>query len=377
MILSGGNFRQGIAPTIDWQGAYTNAEMGALSFPPDLAVVEIYAPTVEDDKTYNFHPTNVLSDSTGRLHLAASCSDTDEEGPGQFNRYYFSDDDGATWEESAAVLIPDFNDGWTNTDDRRSPLPTHVYERNGVVRFIIDVVSGTGTGRAQVGLFSVTVANGLAGTPDLIHPSTWVAEDGYPQYALNTTLRDEVFTEISMPWGMPWGFGVDDIYPTRPAISEGELTEHSKIQIEGGWLNYARLVAAGDPNDSLDTWVTFSTDGVSFGPWVKTGMPNGNTKTCIRKISDRYVAICNSTVGSRRVGMAAYSADGITWLAANNELILDDTNPFAPVFAGSGKAGAGSYFGLSELPSGKLILSYSERGKEVVKTATWTPKTMT
>ena len=153
MITNNSNFRQGVTPLTDWQAAYTSSEMDAIPMPPDLLLVEIFAPTVEGDRTYNFHPTDPFTDSTGRTHLGFSCHDTDEEGPGSFLRYYYSDDSGLTWTESASVLMPDLNDGWSNAVDRRQPLPVKCYERNGVVGFIIDYVSGTGAKRLKVALF--------------------------------------------------------------------------------------------------------------------------------------------------------------------------------------------------------------------------------
>lgn len=359
---------------VSWGAAATASNMDAVASAADLSFSTVWNPSVEADRTYNFHPTDPFTDSEGRTHLAASCHNTDEEGNGSYVRYYYSDDSGATWTEGE-ILCPSLLD-----DGKRAPIPVRWIDLDGDIYCLVDVVKGGGTGREQVCLLAVRVSDGVCDEPKLIHPLDWTAEPGHTQYSVETSLRERVLTEVHMPYGVPWSWGTDDLFTFRPVTDDGRPTEHSLIRTGQGWIVYSRMTYPTVEGDDAWIWANFSADGISFRDrWIKTGIPSANTgtKTCIRRLSDRYVALVNSSDGARHPILAVYSADGLTWDSADSEIICpSDRWPSTPLFPGGAKSGRCSYAAVGELPNGKLIAAYGARGKEVIETATWTPKSM-
>tara|TARA_R110000744_G_scaffold60999_6_gene126268 strand:+ start:2236 stop:3423 length:1188 start_codon:yes stop_codon:yes gene_type:complete len=381
-------------PSIDWQGATTASAIDALSSPADVSLVTVFAPTIIADRTFNFHPCSFQS-SDGRVHLAHTTHDTDEEGPGTYVRYHYSDDNGATWTEATTPLLPQLvpsaSAGGTL---KHTPLPVAFVEINTIVYCVLDVVYRNPDPSLGLVVLAVPVVAGVPGIAKIVHRPDWTAQSGYTQYTYDAILGGEVIREINFPHGVSWGMGFDDVQDFRIVIPEGVLVEHSKVKVAGGWMRFSRIIEAVTADDVQWLWASFSTDGVEFGtPW-KTNAPNATSRTCVKKMSDRYVLITNANNTSRRGGIAGYSLDGLTWTATDTEKILDagdniwspapassDTaggwaGPWQPYWYGSAKGGQTSYFHITELANGKYLTTYGERGKEVIRVATWTPKSM-
>jgi hypothetical protein len=361
-------------PTVFYDGPTTNTGAGLLQL-EDSALVNVFIPTVEDEKTFNFH-CNLHQTADGRVHLQHTQHGRLEEGKGSYTTYWYSDDDGDTWTDGGVMMpgMEAYNIALQYQGPR--PQPGGWCEIEGQLYAIQDCVSGVSTGRTQVGLFAVPVTDGEGGTPILLHPPDWTAVSGFPQYSYDPVLFRKVFTALNHPYGSSWPDGIDDLYPrtiaaTNDLAEDGVGLEFSKIKLAVGWMIYARPVFF---NTNFNSHVAaYSPNGFEIRPMGQVGLWLGQTRTCVKKLSDRYIFFSNGDNTRARL-FYGYSADGVTW---NNRdcYLLRGTNTLSPVWpAGAGKSGGASYVDVIELASGDYLAAYGERGKEIISVSRWTPE---
>ena len=383
------------SPIIDWQGPLGNSTVDgrpgftSYAFPADLQVTEVYVPTVLDEMNFNFHGMLGQDPDPGvseRVHLMHTTHHSFEEGKGAWCRYWYSDDNGSTW-EGGGTLFPGMETFEHSSYSGPRTNPCCWVFHNGTPYAILDGVGGVGgSGRYQVGTFAVPVVAGTPGTPVLLFPSVHIPDSGFPEYLHDTELSGQLLALANIPYSYPWSHGMDSIYPAHPRLADalnGYVTEHSKIPVAGGWLRFSRGGRDSGTTDvnTLALWASFSSDGVSFPESYETIIPSA-AKPVAKKFSDRYVLMANATP-SRLVLYAAYSLDGLTWKAADVEKIrvYGTTQPTFkrgdPPTATVGKSGGTAYPDLIELKNGQYLAVSGERGKEIITTFRWTPKAMT
>jgi hypothetical protein len=362
-------------PTVFYDGPTDNTKVGLLQS-PNPALVNVFVPTTQDVKTYNFHPS-LYQTADGRVHLQHTQHGRNEEGKGSYTTYWFSDDNGATWTDGG-VLMPSMETyDVTGIYGGPRPLPGGWCVVDGQLYAIADSVEGVGLLRTGVGLFAIPVTGGAAGTPILLYPSTWVAETGFPQYAHDADLFKKVFAALNHPYGSSWPDGLDGLYDRMiPATNDlgqsGYGLEFSKVPLATGWMLYARAY-------DFDTYpsthlAAYSPNGFEFRPMVETNLMLPYTRTCVRKMSDRYIFFANESPSRARL-FFGYSADGVTW-NKRDCYILRGTNATSPTWAGEGKTGGATYVDCIELLNGDYLAAYGERGKEIISVSRWTPESL-
>lgn len=387
--------KPGRFPNITWDAPRTVGEFNDRPFASNLAITTVVDPRVVDVAAYNFHP-KVYQASSGMCYLTHTTHDRDEEGPGMWSRWWTSEDRGTTW-TARGVLVPGVSpyaiDRASFAGTRWSVLAVKFVEMGGKVYILFDVSQGAGTlVRPQVGILAVEITGTTASSPFWVFPGAVTPLSGFPAYSYRDDIAGELLRELRVPYGVSWGWGTGEKFPPNPAGADwGELNEYQKITIGGRSMVLARATKSTG-NEHLRQWLSVANDGVAHTDWQITGVPNAPTKTCWRKFSDRYIMLVNTDSPSRWQCMAAYSADGLSYVTANTERIrphttssfieiddFDDVNkmPTQPLFAGVAKAGATSYFDVCELDNGQYLAAMGERGKEVIRTARWTPMALT
>jgi hypothetical protein len=356
-------------PVVTYDGPTNNSAASLIQL-PNGTVSDVFVPTTELVKTFNFHPY-LYQTSDGRVHLQFSQHGKDEEGAGSYTVYFYSDDNGATWTDGG-ILMPALDT--YAIDEPYSgprPIPARWVVIEGQLYALADCVNGVGSGRSMVGLFAIPVDDGDAGTPILIHPSTWTPEPGFPTYTYDPELFKKVWTAAGYPYGSTWNHGTNDLYPASPAHLTGRRDEVSKIKLDKGFLLYWRTTAAGE--NSVHQ-AQYSRNGFEFRDIFSTPLQLGSTRTCVRKMSDRYIFISGADVSRLRL-ILGYSADGISW-GRQDCYLLRSSETTLPIWPGEGKSGGASYPDVIELANGDYLAAFGERGKEIIRTVRWTPEGM-
>lgn len=335
--------------------------------------VDVVTASGVNDKAYNHHPH--LYEYKGRVHLCYSTANTDEEEPGQYVRYQYSDDYGVTWSSPVTMIEAqdDISKGWATAG--RVCIPTGFAISNGYLYGVVDVndKGGSNSSRTGVGILACRINDNYFGEPVWIEnvdgtTNAPTAISGYPSYSFNSELRTGIrsFYSNIVKYTPTWYFSVpsNDIFYTRNTSGTPEYSEPSVTNLNNGlYLKLWRQLDAGANTKAAQ----FSYDGITYGDRVSTEIPDQPSRTKILNLSDNRVAVIGNNDSTDRTPLyIAFSNDGINYIENYNIDIETDGATYTGIYKTTGV----QYPDAIELSNGKICVAYSVN-KEDIRVSTF------
>lgn len=357
-------------PAITWGAANVGTSYSQLA---DVdSEVTLWQPPEANNGAYNHHPI-LDQDASGRVWLMFSTGQKDEDAYGQYSRFTYSDDDGATW-ASLAVCHPGLEAlAGASTGTSRAIIPTAWVTLDAVRYAIADVHDVTWSGsssqsaRVGVGWLAVPFTGTTPGTPFWVWPSDPVEpREGYTDYAYDADLGPRIFAQL-LGRNCPWARDNPGAFGYFAADGGGLLIEHTTFAApDGGLIKLMR-----DNSGGATTYLKAkaSRDGYTWSEQATTAIPNSPSKPCLIRLSDGTYALSlnvQNNPTNREPLAIAFSATPFAWQSDNTYKLVGGYSG-SPVYSGYAKNGGASYVDLLELSSGRMMAAYSI-AKEDIKT---------
>lgn len=330
--------------------------------------VDAVTATGLNDKAYNHH--SHLYEYQGRVHLCYSTANTDEEEPGQYVRYQYSDDYGATWSSSVTMIEAqdDISKGWSVAG--RVCIPTGFAIADGYLYGIVDVndKGASNSSRTGVGVLACRINDGYFGEPIWIEnvdgttnaPSAVL---GYPSYNFDNSLRTKIrsfYTNI-VKYTPTWYFSVpsNDPFYTRNNAGTPEYSEPSVSNLNNGfYVKLWRQLTGGASTKAAQ----LSYDGITYGDRVSTEIPDQPSRTKILNLSNNKICIIGNNDSTNRTPLyISFSNDGINFIETYNIDVETDGATYSGIFKDTGV----QYPDAIELSNGKICVAYSVNKEDI------------